>query len=69
MKCIFCKGEMEHKNIPYAIDRKGYHLYIRAISGYVCSQCGEKMFDENEVEEIQTIIKTLEQHIDKLKAA
>ncbi|MEW6417930.1 MAG: YgiT-type zinc finger protein [Nitrospirota bacterium] len=69
MKCMLCGGEMEKKNVPYSLDRKDYHLYIREIQAYTCNQCGEKYFSENEVEEIQLIIKTLEQHIGKLKAA
>lgn len=69
MKCMMCSGEMEKKNVPYSVDRKGYHLYIREVPAFVCTQCGEKLFDESEVDDIQTIIKTLEQKIDKLKAA
>lgn len=69
MKCMFCTGEMEKKNVPYSVDRKGYHLFIREVPAYVCSKCGENYFDEDEVEEIQDIIKSLELHIEKLKVA
>ncbi len=69
MKCMFCGGEMEKKNVPYSVDRKGYHLYIREVPAYVCSQCGESYFEEDEVGEIQDIIKSLERHIEKLKVA
>lgn len=69
MKCMFCGGEMEKKNVPYSIDRRGYHLYLREVPACVCSQCGENYFEEEDVEEIQVIIRTIEQHIDKLKVA
>jgi len=69
MKCMHCNGEMEKRNVPYFVDRKGYHLYIREVPALVCAQCGEKYFDEQEVGDIQEIIKTLETHIGKLKAA
>ncbi|MEK6577201.1 MAG: YgiT-type zinc finger protein [Nitrospirota bacterium] len=69
MKCMLCGGEMEKKNVPYSVDRKGYHLYLREVPAYVCSQCGENYFEEDEIEEIQVIIKTLEKHIEKLKVA
>lgn len=69
MKCMFCSGEMEKRKVPYSVDRKGYHLYIREVPAYVCSQCGENYFEEDEVGEIQDIIKSLEQHIEKLKVA
>ncbi len=67
MKCLFCQGEMEKENIPYSVDRKGYHLYIREIPAYVCSQCGEKYFDEEEVGRIQGMINALEQKLEELK--
>ncbi|TAN41519.1 MAG: YgiT-type zinc finger protein [Nitrospirae bacterium] len=69
MKCLQCNGEMEKGTVPYSVDRKGYHLYLRDIPAFVCSQCGEKYFPEDEVDAIQSVIKTLEQQIDKLKAA
>lgn len=69
MKCMLCGGEMKKKNVPYSVDRKGYHLYLREVPAYVCSQCGENYFEEDEIEEIQVIIKTLEKHIEKLKVA
>lgn len=69
MKCMLCGGEMERKNVPYSVDRQGYHLYMREIPAYVCSQCGERYFGEEEVEKIQEVINTLEHDIEKLKAA
>ena len=35
MKCMMCNGEMEKKNVPYSVDRKGYHLYIREVLGEI----------------------------------
>ncbi len=64
MKCLLCKGEMEKSSVSYTVDRKGYHLFIKKIPAYVCSQCGERYFDENEVEAIQNMLKAFE---DKLK--
>ncbi|GMT49540.1 MAG: hypothetical protein IEMM0008_1079 [bacterium] len=67
MKCLFCQDEMEKEKVPYSVDRKGYHLYIHEIPAYVCSQCGEKHFAEEEVEQIQGMIRTLEQNLEKLQ--
>ncbi|MBI5197120.1 MAG: YgiT-type zinc finger protein [Nitrospirae bacterium] len=69
MKCMFRGGEMEQKTVPYSVDRKGYPLYIREVPAYVCSRFGEQSFDETEVEEIQVIVKTLEQRIEELRVA
>ncbi|MDI6891354.1 MAG: YgiT-type zinc finger protein [Thermodesulfovibrionales bacterium] len=63
MKCLFCSGEMEKATVAYTVDRKGYHLFIEKIPAYVCSQCGEKHFEEKEVEAIQNMIKALEEKL------
>jgi YgiT-type zinc finger domain-containing protein len=49
--------------VAYTVDRKGYHLFIEKIPAYVCSQCGEKYFEEKEVEAIQNMIKALEEKL------
>ena len=64
MKCLLCQGEMEKSTVVYTIDRKGYHLFIEKVPAYVCSQCGERYFDETEVKAIHTMLTTFE---DKLK--
>ena len=69
MKCIYCKGEMKHKTAPFQIDRKGYHLMFDAIPAWVCSQCGEVYFEENEVDAIQEVLKTLDERAEKLVVA
>lgn len=67
MKCLYCRGEMEKTFSCYTIDRDGYHLYIKDIPAYICSQCGEKLFEEKEVEAIQDMIKSLEKKIEKVQ--
>lgn len=70
MKCLFCKGEMEKASVSYTVDRKGYHLFIEKIPAYVCTQCGERYFEEKEAEAIQNMIKALEEKLkDVLVAA
>jgi len=60
---------MEKKTVPYSVDRRGYHLYVREIPAYVCTQCGERYFDEAEVKNLQDIIHGIEQRLEKLNAA
>jgi len=50
MKCLSCNGDMERKLSTYTINQKGFHLFLQEIPAYVCSQCGEKGYDEEEVE-------------------
>ncbi|MCK5270349.1 MAG: YgiT-type zinc finger protein [Sedimentisphaerales bacterium] len=34
---------------PFSADRKGYHISWESIPAWVCTQCGEALFEENEV--------------------
>lgn len=69
MKCLLCKGEMERGMVNYTVDRKGYHLFIDKIPAYVCSQCGERFFDEKEVGAIQEMISSLEEKLQAVLVA
>lgn len=63
MRCLLCNGEMEKATVSYTVDRKGYHLFIEKVPAYICSQCGEKYFEEKETEAIQNMIKALEEKL------
>jgi YgiT-type zinc finger domain-containing protein len=60
---------MERAMVNYTIDRKGYHLFIEKIPAYVCSQCGERYFEEKEVGAIQDMIKSLEEKLQAVLVA
>lgn len=66
MKCLLCKGEMEKSTVSYTVDRKGYHLFIEKIPAYVCAQCGEKYFEEKEVDAIQNMLKVFEEKLNEV---
>jgi YgiT-type zinc finger domain-containing protein len=69
MRCLFCSGETEKKGVAHTIDRDGYHLFMKEIPAYVCSQCGEKFFEEKEVDAIQNMIRTLEESLKVISKA
>jgi len=69
MKCMHCKSNMEYKTTPYQINRKGYHLMLEAVPAWVCTQCGEVYFEENEVDVIQDMLTTLDDRTGKLAFA
>ena len=69
MKCLLCNGEMEKAMVSYTVDRKGYHLFIEEIPAYMCSQCGERFFEEKEVEAIQNMIRALEEKLQEVLVA
>jgi len=66
MKCMYCGGEMQRTRSTYTIDRDGYHLFIKDVPAYVCSQCGEKHFQESEVADIQQLIRDLEKNLERV---
>jgi len=63
MECYYCKGELKEGAVPYFVKRKGYQIVIDRVPAYICSQCGEYLFREKEVDLIQEIITALEQKI------
>ena len=66
MKCMYCQGKMERGTAPFHVDRKGYHLQLDKIPAWVCSQCGEVYFEEEEVDSIQSVIRAVDEQIEKL---
>lgn len=66
MKCIHCQGQMKKGGAPFHVDRNGYHLVLDKIAAWICSQCGEVYFEENEVDSIQSIIQTVDAEVEKL---
>jgi YgiT-type zinc finger domain-containing protein len=60
MECLYCKGEMQGDKTTYPINRKGYHLLIEDVPAYVCKQCGESYFGEDEVDAIQNLIEDMD---------
>ncbi len=68
MKCIHCQGQMKRGTAPFHVDRKGYHLVFDVVPAWVCQQCGEAYFEEDEVSSIQEAIKTLDRHAEKLSS-
>ena len=51
MECIHCHGTLERGHTSYTANRKGYHLIIDHVPGWICKQCGETLFDEETVGE------------------
>lgn len=60
---------MKKAKVGYSINRKDYHLYLEEVPAYVCLKCKEKLFEENEVEAIQRLIKHLESDVRQLQMA
>jgi YgiT-type zinc finger domain-containing protein len=57
---------MKQGTVPLHIDRNGCHVTIDDVPAWVCQQCGEAYFEEQEVDTIQDLIRTIEHKANKL---
>ena len=60
MECAFCKGRLERRSVPFTLERHGYHVTWDAVPAWLCTQCGEPMFAEREVELMQEALVALD---------
>jgi YgiT-type zinc finger domain-containing protein len=60
MECLYCKAQMKRGTAPFSIDRNGYHISWDAIPAWVCEQCGESLFETQEVDIIQDALAVLD---------
>jgi len=65
MECLHCKGKLTKGSAPFSADRNGYHIVWESIPG---SQCGEALFEENEVNHIQKALQKIDQETIALKS-
>ena len=45
---------------PFSADREGYHISWESVPAWVCTQCGEALFEENEVNHIQKALQQID---------
>lgn len=60
---------MDKGSSPLHIDRKGCHVTLDNVPAWVCRQCGEAYFEENEVDAVQELLAVIEQKTQLLNAA
>ena len=60
MKCLHCQGQLQRGKTTYTVNRSGYHLIIDNVPAWICSQCGEPLFDEKQVDALQKIIRKMD---------
>ena len=60
MKCHSCKGNLKRGKTTYTANRHGYHLLIDEVPAWVCTQCGESFYEEEEVETIQSMLREVD---------
>lgn len=68
MECFQCKGRLQRGTAPFSIDRAGYHVHWDSIPAWVCTQCGEPLFEAREVQLIQEALAALDRENAKISA-
>jgi YgiT-type zinc finger domain-containing protein len=68
MECLYFKAQMKRGTAPFNIDRNGYHFSWDAIPAWVCEQCGESLFETQEVDTIQAALTVLDRETVSLVA-
>ena len=66
MECLYCKGKMVRSVAPFSVDRNGYHISWESIPAWVCTQCGEPLFETKEVKHIQNALKKIDEETGQL---
>lgn len=61
MICMHCSGTLRRSTAPLRIDRRRYHLAFNAVPSWICGKCGERYFDEREVDAVQGAIQSLDE--------
>lgn len=59
MKCFRCKGELEERKVNYFVDLDNTMIIIKGVPAKVCSNCGEKYFDDKTAENIDKIVNEM----------
>ncbi len=65
---MYCKGSLVRKKVSYTATRKSYHMIIDDVPAWVCSQCGEPLFDEQAVDAVQGILGEIDSRVTALVA-
>jgi len=65
MKCLHCQGEMVRETAPFHFDRQEAHVSLDKVPAWVCTQCGEPLFEEAEVNAIQELMEAVDKQTSK----
>ena len=60
MTCPHCRGELRKGSAPFHVDRAGCHVHWDAVPAWVCNQCGEAVFEGEQVDAIRETLSALD---------
>jgi YgiT-type zinc finger domain-containing protein len=66
MKCYHCHGVLRRGETSFQLARHGYHLTLERVAAWVCDQCGETMFDDQQAAALQNLMQTMDEKAESL---
>lgn len=66
MKCMYCHGAMKRGFTSYHVDDDDLHIILDKVPAWVCEQCGEVYFEEDDVNSIQEFVAAVRKQANKL---
>ncbi len=57
MKCAFCGGKLEHRNVTFVYDYDRDYFLIENVPAEVCVQCGEKTYSPKVTDDLIHLAK------------
>ena len=67
MRCSHCQAKLKRGTAAFTDSRNGYVIVLQDIPAWVCTQCGEPMFDADAVSGIQDLLRAVDERIKKLR--
>ena len=68
MRCLHCQSELKRGTSTFTESRNSYVIALQDIPAWVCTQCGEPMFDTDAVFGIQDVLQVVDERVAKLRA-
>lgn len=68
MQCLHCQSELKRGKATFTDSRNGYVIVLQDIPAWVCTQCGEPLFDSDAVSGIQDVLQAVDERVEKLRA-
>ena len=59
MTCYACEGKMEQRKTTFTADYKGCVYIVKGVPSYVCTQCGEIVYDNDTMGRLEEIVNDM----------
>lgn len=56
--CAFCKGVLKKQTTTYTREHQGKVIIIKNVPAFVCSQCGEKYYSAQTIDQLHEALRS-----------